>query len=55
MRLPIGGLLRPLLSQDRAVDNARQASTVLARAAVEREEVLMYLDALERRREAHSA
>ena len=56
MGLRIGGLLRPLLSQEQALRNAREASTALARQAVEREDARLYVEALpERAREADSA
>jgi hypothetical protein len=52
----IRGLLRPVLSQDRALANAREASTLLARQSVEREEVRLFLEALAvQGREAYSA
>ncbi|MGZ4460605.1 MAG: hypothetical protein ACXVW9_15915 [Nocardioidaceae bacterium] len=47
---------RWLASQDRAVANAREASTALARQRVETEEVRMFLEGLaERGRQAHTA
>ena len=43
------GILGRLLTQDRALDNARAATTALARLRVEREEVELFLAAREER------
>ncbi len=40
-------LLRTLVSQDRAVANARTAATVMSRQRVEREAVELYFDRLD--------
>ena len=50
------GMLRRLVSKDRAVANAREASALLCRSRVEREEVALYLQQhAERRAGARSA
>jgi hypothetical protein len=56
MRLRIAGLVGHLLSQGRALENAREASTARAPQAVEREEVRLFLEArAARAAEAHTA
>jgi hypothetical protein len=56
MRESIRRVLWPLLSQEHAVTNAREASTPLARRRIEAEDVRLFLESLEhRRRSAHSA
>ena len=59
MRNGVGAMwrmLRRLVSQDQAVANAREASTLLCRRRVEREEVALYLQQhAERRAGARSA
>ena len=41
--LAMRGLLRVLLGQERAIENARSACTALSRQRVEREEVELFL------------
>lgn len=53
MHVPIRRLLERLLRPERAVANAREAATELARSRVEREEVRLYLE--RRRRVSRSA
>ena len=48
-------LLRALISQDRAIANARASATHLARCRVERAEVDLYLEALRGRRSSRTA
>ena len=50
----VGGFLRALLGQERAIANARAAATELSRQRVEREEVEMFL-ARRRRRVTRTA
>jgi hypothetical protein len=45
----MGRLVRMLVSQDRAVANARSASTALSRQRLEREEVELFLERHARR------
>ena len=47
--------LRRLISQDRAIANAREAATLLARRRVERVEVDLYLEGLVERRASRTA
>ena len=42
-------IIRRLVSQDRALANAREASTLLSRRRVEREEVALFLQELAER------
>jgi hypothetical protein len=47
--------LRQLISQDRAIANAREAATLLAQRRVERAEVDLFLEALAERRASRTA
>lgn len=50
MTLIVKNFLRALMSQDRAVDNARAAATELSGHRVVRDDVELFLEALEERR-----